>query len=615
MLNPLRSLFRRPAARPRAALRLESLEGREVPAVVYGLTSANTLIRLDSASPTGAAAPVAITGLQSTTEHVVGIDYRPRTGQLFATTVTTGSTTGATVNTYTINPLTGAATFVGTIPGTVTGAADVAGGYDFNPTVDRVRVVNVNGENYRINPNTGALAGDDTNLTFVPTATGPIIGIAYDRNFDRATATIPTTLYGIDRGTSSLVLIGGVNGTPSPNLGVVTTVGSLGVTLDAGSDAGFDIIPTFAGGTPGAALAALTVGGVTGLYSINLTTGAATLIGNVGNGGTQVTSLAAVPESVLVVGSGLGANGDVRILDASTGALRTAVVPFAGFQGGVRVAAGDVSGDGVPDAVVSAIAPQGHVKVFDGRTGAEVYSFFAFEGFAGTVNVASGDINGDGFDDIIVAANGVNGHVKVFSGKDRSLLASFLAYDGFGGNVTVAAADFDLDGKAEVVTAAAANGHVKVFGPTGALFTSASLPGFANSFFTYDGFLGGVFVAAGDLNGDGVPDIVTATGSPTSGHVKAFSGKDNSLLASFLASRVTVGPIPTQIATLGAVGVADVNGDGTYEIVVTPGEPGGGFRGAQANVTAFDLTGAPVGNTITAFANFLGGATVSGLRE
>jgi hypothetical protein len=580
------------------------LEGREVPSITYGLTASNLLVRFDSNSPTLASA-IQITGLQSPSEHVIGIDFRPRTGQLYAITIPIGTVANGLVSTYVINPQSGAAKFVGSIPGTVPGAADVQTGFDFNPTVDRIRVTNVNGANFRINPNDGSLAANDPTLSFTLPATGPIIATAYDRNFDRANgSTIPTTLYAIDRGSNSLDTIGGIDGTPSPNTGMVSRVGPLGVTLDPGSSAGFDIAVGRINNSLGTALATLTVGGVTGLYSINLTTGAATLLGNVGNGLTPLTSLAVVPDSVIAVGSGLGANGDVRILDATTGAVRVAIVPFAGFQGGVRVALGDVTGDGIPDVIVSAIFPQGHVKVFNGATGAEVFSFLAFAGFNGTVNVAAGDVNGDGFDDIIVTANGVNGHVKAFSGKDGSLLASFLAYPGFMGNTTVAAADFNLDGRAEIVTAAAVNGHVKVFNSDGTPFVGPS--GFSSSFFAYQGFVGDVFVAAGDVNGDGLPDIVTVSGAPTNGVVKAFSGQNGAQIASFIPNGFTGLP-PTQFGTINAIGLADVNADGLLDIVVTPGV------GLQADVTAFNLSGVRLGTTI-AFANFRGGATVAGAR-
>ena len=81
----------------------------------------------------------------------------------------------------------------------------------------------------------------------------------------------------------------------------------------------------------------------------------------------------------------------------------------------------------------------GHVKVFDGTSGTLLQSFFAYDGFSGGVRVAAGDLNGDGFDDIITGAGpgGVGGHVKVFDGTSGTLLQSFFAYDGFNGGVFV----------------------------------------------------------------------------------------------------------------------------------------------------------------------------------
>ncbi|VTR92766.1 Hemolysin-type calcium-binding region OS=Microcoleus vaginatus FGP-2 GN=MicvaDRAFT_3802 PE=4 SV=1: DUF4394: VCBS: FG-GAP [Gemmata massiliana] len=582
-----------------------------MPAIVYGLTGANALVRFDSAAPTPFGNTLTITGLRTGTEHVIGIDFRPRTGQLYATTVPTGSTTGAALNTYTINLQTGAATFVGAVPGTVPGAADVGSGYAFDPTTDRIRLVNASGENARIDPNTGALAGDDTNLTFA--TPGAVVALAYDRNFDRATGTaIPTTLYGIDRGTNSLVTIGGINGASGPNGGAVTAIGALGVALDAGTAAGFSISP---GATGGTGLATLTVGGVTGLYSINLTTGRATLLGKVRDGAAPVTGLAVVPNSTVVIGSGPGANGDVRILDSDTGAVRAGIVPFAGFTGGVRVASGDVNGDGVPDAIVTAVAAQGHVKVFDGITGAELYSFFAFAGFNGTVNVAAGDVNGDGFADIIVAANGVNGHVKAFSGRDGALLSSFLAYPGFMGNTTVAAADFDLDGRDEIVTAAAVNGHVKVFSASGNPFAGPA--GFSNSFLVYPGVTGDVFLAVGDVSGDGPADIVTISSDPATNQAMVFSGKDGSVLANFRAHVNSADVDIRQFAPVAGVGVADVDGDGRLDIVVSPATGGAPFTPGATNssvLSAYGSNGTFLFHSIRAFQGYFGPVTVAGAR-
>jgi Domain of unknown function (DUF4394) len=244
-----------------------------------GLVGSTALIKFDTAT-LGVLSGHQITGLQTGTENIVGIDVRPATGELYAVTVPIGVAANALVRTYKADPDTGVFTFVGSIANLVPGAADVVSGIDFNPTVDRIRVVNVSDENFRVNPNNGALAGDDPNLN---PAGSQIVDLAYDRNTPRPNAvTIPTTVYGISRATSSLVTQGGINGTApgGPNGGLIATVGPLGVALDTGSDAGLDIsangVPETASGT---AYASLRSGGISRLYTINLATGAATLVG------------------------------------------------------------------------------------------------------------------------------------------------------------------------------------------------------------------------------------------------------------------------------------------------------------------------------------------------
>ena len=136
-------------------------------------------------------------------------------------------------------------------------------------------------------------------------------------------------------------------------------------------------------------------------------------------------------------------------------------------------------------------------------------------------------MTGDGFDDIITAAGPGGGpHVQIFDGTTGNLVRGFFAYDPtFAGGVTVAAGDVDGDGKADIVTGAGAGGgpHVRVFdGATGAV---------VREFFAYDpSFTGGVFVAAGDVDGDGKADVITGAGAGGGPHVKVFSGATGGLL-------------------------------------------------------------------------------------
>src|SRR5262245_58392528 len=152
------------------------------------------------------------------------------------------------------------------------------------------------------------------------------------------------------------------------------------------------------------------------------------------------------------------------------GSVRFDLQPYnSTFRGGVSVAVGDVTGDGVRDVVTAPGMSGGpHVKVFDGQTGQEVAGFMAYNpAFTGGVSVAVGNVNGDGTADIITGAGPGGGpHVRVFSGASGQELIGFMAYNpNFTGGVSVAAGDTNGDGRAEIVTGAMAGGgpHVKVF--------------------------------------------------------------------------------------------------------------------------------------------------------
>ena len=191
----------------------------------------------------------AITGLQSG-EMILGIDFRPANGQLYAL--------GSTSRLYTINTSNGAATAVGAGPF----ASTLSGtdfGFDFNPTVDRIRVVSNTGQNLRLHPDTGATAAVDGNIN---PSTPAVTASAYTNNFAGATT---TTLFNIETTGGNAMLY---TQNP-PNNGTLVPVGSLGIQAESGN--GFDI-----GGMSGMAYALLRSGGTTRVYAINLTTGAAT---------------------------------------------------------------------------------------------------------------------------------------------------------------------------------------------------------------------------------------------------------------------------------------------------------------------------------------------------
>ena len=247
--------------------------------VLIGLTSTGNLVTFDSGTPGTINSSLSITGLGGDT--LLGIDRRPANGLLYAL--------GDSSRVYTINTTTGLATAVGAAPFSPA-LSGTAFGFDFNPVPDRIRVVSTDTSDFRLNPNDGTLAGTDTLLNYAAGDSGAgltprIVGSAYSNNFD---GTGVTTLFGIDSNRDVLVIQGGPNGVPSPNGGVLTTIGA-GLGFNTSDLVGFDI-----SGLTDIAFASLVppTGGPAELFPIDLTTGAATLVGTIGNALT-LTGLAA----------------------------------------------------------------------------------------------------------------------------------------------------------------------------------------------------------------------------------------------------------------------------------------------------------------------------------
>jgi hypothetical protein len=234
----------------------------------------------------------------------------------------------------------------------------------------------------------------------------------------------------------------------------------------------------------------------------------------------------------IVVGSGAGVPSLVTVYNADGSPSGRSFSPYGdGFMGGVNVAVADVDGDGV-DEIVTGAGPGGGPNVKEFRAdGTVLRSFFAYDsGFHGGVKVAGGDVNGDGLDDIITGPGPGGGpNVKALSADGRNQLATFSAYDdGFRGGVNVAAADIDGDGKSEIVTGAGPGGgpHVRVF--------SGSTP-IGVGFFAYDqAFVGGVSVGSLPDFAAQRDDIVTGAGPGGGPNVKAFTPSGGPL-ASFFA--------------------------------------------------------------------------------
>ncbi|TKB96079.1 DUF4394 domain-containing protein [Pedobacter cryophilus] len=215
--------------------------------VAYAVDETNGLMIFNLTKPEPITKP--ITGLQ-TGESIVGLDFRPLNGQLYGL--------GSSSRIYTINPSSGVATAVGTLP-LIPLLSGTAFGFDFNPTADAIRIVSNTGQNLRVSPILGTATLD-----------GAINGgnveqsaVAYSNNLVPASSTV---MYTINTKTDSLYRAG------TPNNGTLTRIGKLRVGADAAN--GFDI-----GAVSGIGYAILTVGTETKIYSINLSLGSAVQVG------------------------------------------------------------------------------------------------------------------------------------------------------------------------------------------------------------------------------------------------------------------------------------------------------------------------------------------------
>ena len=168
-----------------------------IPAVALSADGLN-LIRFNTAAP-GTTASVSVSGITAG-QTLVGIDFRPATGQLYGFGADGSAETGTT---YIIDPQTGVATALGAA--LVFPDLPASGyGFDFNPAVDRIRITTDTGVNFRVNPNNGALAGSDVAIN------GGAAGVsaaAYTNNYGQSPlGTPPATLYTLDPASDTLFI-------------------------------------------------------------------------------------------------------------------------------------------------------------------------------------------------------------------------------------------------------------------------------------------------------------------------------------------------------------------------------------------------------------------------
>lgn len=245
------------------------------------LTTNGNFLSIQQNAPGTVTSSRAVTGLAAG-DRLLGIDYRPErglngSGLSFSNSVFAYGI-GQSGQLYRINRNTGVATSIGTINGglPLTGTAF---GVDFNPVPDRLRVNSNAEENLRIAVDGVAVPVGTTvvdgalNVGGVVQPGSSIVGAAYTNSIEGATT---TTLYVIDSATDRLLVQN-----PPNSGGLDSTMGGL-LGVDTNENVGFDIMTV---GTANMAVAALTnpATGRSSLYTIDLTTGAATLVGAIGS--------------------------------------------------------------------------------------------------------------------------------------------------------------------------------------------------------------------------------------------------------------------------------------------------------------------------------------------
>jgi hypothetical protein len=275
-------------------------------------------------------------------------------------------------------------------------------------------------------------------------------------------------------------------------------------------------------------------------------------------------------QAIMTVASDDNGRPQVNVYDAATAQLKYAFFAYSPyFLGGVRVAVGDFTGAGFPE-IVTAPGPGGgpDIRIFDGRTGAQIGEFLAYDYHFDTgVFVAAGDVNGSGHDQVVTAPDQGGGpDIRIFDGLSGTKIGEFLAYNYYfegGVRITVGAVTGNSS-SADIITAPGPGGgpDIRVFqGLAGTMI---------QEFLAYDyNFDMGVFVAAGDVNGDGKADIITAPGQGGGPDVRVFNGAaPGQLIQEFLSYAYQFD---------GGVRVAafDLNGDGKADIVTVPGGSGG----------------------------------------
>ncbi|MDD5567370.1 MAG: S8 family serine peptidase [Patescibacteria group bacterium] len=314
------------------------------------------------------------------------------------------------------------------------------------------------------------------------------------------------------------------------------------------------------------------------------------------------------PAVRIITGTKKGGGPEVRVFDSSGKFLKSFNAYSDSFRGGINVATGDVNGDGDTEIVTS--TREGGIptiKVFNENGDNLGLDFDAYDSkFRGGINIAVGDIEGDGPAEIAVAPiSGGSPNVRIFglrSGKIVAVSENFYAYDkNFRGGIAISIGDIEGDGIGDIVTTPTSKGgpHIRTFGVRNKKYVPVSLGIMAYA----PNFRGGINSCMGDVNGDGRDEIMTGIVSAGGPHVRIFGlGKNKTV------TLINPGFMAYSPNFRGGISVSsvDIDGDGVSEIITGVGSD------SSPAVRIFDQTGKQVAKEFNAYAaSYKSGVTVA----
>ncbi|MBX3401107.1 MAG: VCBS repeat-containing protein [Gemmataceae bacterium] len=397
-----------------------------------------------------------------------------------------------------------------------------------------------------------------------------------------------------------------------------TAAGALSVTAKSSNTVLVPVNNVTFGGSGGNRTVSVTpVAGQTGTTTITVTV-------TDGNGATAndtflvtISTTPTGPNRLLVgfqqFAAGADAGGSAVTLFNPDGSPRFSVTPFPGFTGGVRTAAADFNSDGVAD-IIAGTGPgrATRVVVLDGITQKQLFTVDPFEAsFTGGVYVAAGDVNGDGVQDLAITPDEGGGpRVDMYSGNGFAKIVSFFGIDdvNFRGGARATIADMTRDSVGDLIVVAGFGGGPRVAAFDGTTLSKTPEKIFGDFFAFEQTLRNGIFVTAGDLNGDGFADLIAGGGPGGGPRVLVFDGQ--SLLSNQYEHLANFfGGDPDSRGGI-RLAVKDLDGDNRADLVV-----GSGSR-AGSRVTAYlGKNIAPAGTPSNAlnfdsFAGFTGGVFV-----